>query len=185
MAKYKFDKVFEDLFIQTCNTSVSMSQAAQSLGMNYKTVCFHAKRLNCFSTNQSGKGISKPIKKGLTPLQDIFDGKYKTFQSHKLKKKILKEGYKKRECEKCFLEIWLNQPIPLELHHIDSNRYNNALENLQLLCPNCHALTENYRAKNIKNLSAHLETNDVEPLKFGEALTGNPEPSPETFSGKV
>jgi predicted HNH restriction endonuclease len=40
-----------------------------------------------------------------------------------------------------------------------------------LLCPNCHAFTENYRAKNIRNLSAQLEMTDVELLKFGEALT--------------
>jgi predicted HNH restriction endonuclease len=47
-----------------------------------------------------------------------------------------------------------SKPIPLELHHKDGNRYNDQLENLILLCPNCHAFTENYRAKNIKNLSA-------------------------------
>jgi hypothetical protein len=177
MARYKFDKAFEEHFIQVCKKSLSMSQAALTLEMNYKTVCFHAKRLDCFITNQSGKGISKPIVKGLISIQDIFDGKCKTFQSHKLKKRLLKENYKDYKCENCNLEIWLNKPIPLELHHLDGNRYNNALENLQLLCPNCHALTENYRAKNIRNLSAHLETNDVEPLKFGEAFTGNPEPS--------
>ena len=63
------------------------------------------------------------------------------------------------------------EPIPLELHHKDGNRYNNQLDNLMLLCPNCHALTENYRAKNIKNLSAQSEMIEVELLKFGEALT--------------
>ncbi|MDZ7880284.1 MAG: hypothetical protein U5L45_21590 [Saprospiraceae bacterium] len=55
---------------------------------------------------------------------------------------------------------------------------------------NCRALTDNYRAKNIRNLSARSETTDVEPLKFGEVLTGqadgNPEPSSEIiFSEKV
>jgi predicted HNH restriction endonuclease len=65
----------------------------------------------------------------------------------------------------------LKKPIPLELHHKDGNRYNNSLNNLMLLCPNCHALTDNYRAKNINNLSAQLETSGVESLKFGEALT--------------
>jgi hypothetical protein len=86
-------------------------------------------------------------------LQDIFDCKV-PYQSFKLKKRILNEGIKVAECENCNLIDWLNKPIPLELHHIDGNRYNNKLENLMLLCPNCHALTDNYRAKNIKNLSA-------------------------------
>lgn len=73
-------------------------------------------------------------------------------------------------------------PIPLELHHVDGNRFNNAIQNLLLLCPNCHALTNNYRARNIKNLSAPAEMQDAEPLNVGEASTtmlfGNPEPSP-------
>jgi len=43
---------------------------------------------------------------------------------------------------------WLGRPIPLELHHIDGNRDNNVLENYQLLCPNCHALTDSYRGRN-------------------------------------
>lgn len=54
------------------------------------------------------------------------------------------------KCECCGLESWLNKPIPLEVHHIDGDRLNNELENLQLLCPNCHALTNNYRGKNIR-----------------------------------
>ncbi|WP_461096617.1 HNH endonuclease signature motif containing protein [Spirosoma luteolum] len=66
------------------------------------------------------------------------------------------------------------------MHHINGINTDNSLENLKLLCPSCHALTENYRAKNIRNLSARLETAGVEPLKFGETLSvmiGNPEPS--------
>lgn len=187
MAKYKFDNTYEQKFIATCNESESMNQAAIKLGMNYKTLCFHARRLNCFKTNQAGKGMKKVVKENVISLSEIFEGKA-NYQSHKLKKRLLKENIKKHQCESCHLEEWLNKPIPLELHHIDGNRYNNSLENLSLLCPNCHALTENYRAKNINNLSASMETLRVESLKFGEAfskkLNGNPEPSPE-ISGKV
>ena len=53
------------------------------------------------------------------------------------------------KCEQCHLTQWNNQPIPLEIHHIDGNHLNNNLDNLQLLCPNCHALTDNYCGKNI------------------------------------
>ena len=42
----------------------------------------------------------------------------------------------------------MKHPIPLELHHIDGNNQNNNLTNLTLLCPNCHAMTDNYRGKN-------------------------------------
>ncbi len=181
MARYKFDKPFEESFIEVCKNSITMNQAAIKLGMNYKTLCFHAKRLGCFKPNQAGKGVNKIVKSNIIPLSEIFNGRA-TYQSHKLKKRLLKENVKSHRCECCNLEKWLSKPIPLELHHIDGNRYNNSLENISLLCPNCHALTENYRAKNINNLSALMETSGVESLKFGESFTmkvanGNPEPS--------
>lgn len=60
-----------------------------------------------------------------------------------LKPHIIKErGHK---CEQCQLENWLDNLIPLEVHHIDGNNTNNDLNNLALLCPNCHAQTPNYR----------------------------------------
>lgn len=56
-----------------------------------------------------------------------------------------------RRCECCRNDMWNNQPIPLEVHHKDGDHLNNELANLELLCPNCHALTENWRGKNIGN----------------------------------
>lgn len=52
---------------------------------------------------------------------------------------------KNNTCESCGNKEWMNKPIPLEVHHIDGNRTNNEVDNLQLLCCNCHALTENWR----------------------------------------
>jgi predicted HNH restriction endonuclease len=52
---------------------------------------------------------------------------------------------------RCELTEWLGQPIPLELHHVNGERTDHRLENLQLLCPNCHALTDTYRARNKQN----------------------------------
>lgn len=61
---------------------------------------------------------------------------------------ITQRGHK---CERCENAFWLNQPIPLQLHHIDGDSQNNIATNLQLLCPNCHALTLNYCGRNIKS----------------------------------
>ena len=47
-------------------------------------------------------------------------------------------------CENCKLTVWLEMPIPLEVHHIDGDRTNNIETNLRLLCPNCHNFTHNY-----------------------------------------
>jgi hypothetical protein len=53
-------------------------------------------------------------------------------------------------CEICNNSIWIDIPITLEIHHIDGDNKNNELSNLQILCPNCHSQTDNYKAKNIK-----------------------------------
>jgi len=53
-----------------------------------------------------------------------------------------KRGY---TCEICKINNWLEKKITLEIHHIDGNNKNNNLDNLQILCPNCHSQTKNYR----------------------------------------
>lgn len=64
--------------------------------------------------------------------------------SGKLRIKLLTEGLKENKCEICGITKWLGKPIVCQLHHIDGNNQNNNLENLQILCPNCHSQTENY-----------------------------------------
>ena len=80
--------------------------------------------------------------------------------SIKLRDLILLRG---RECENCHLTMWQGREIPLQTHHIDGNLDNNVLENLQLLCPNCHAITENYGIKNWNKTVSEEEL--VEALK--------------------
>lgn len=55
----------------------------------------------------------------------------------------------------------MGKPIALELHHINGVKDDLRIENLQILCPNCHAFTDNYRGKNI-GMSAREETLEVE-----------------------
>jgi hypothetical protein len=62
--------------------------------------------------------------------------------------------------EKCCLCGWnkkhpLTKKVPLEVNHIDGNSFNNLEENLQLLCPNCHSLTSNFRNLNKGNGRIH------------------------------
>jgi 5-methylcytosine-specific restriction endonuclease McrA len=72
------------------------------------------------------------------------------YQSNKIRLRLLEEGLKPRTCESCGLSTWLDQPIPLELDHIDGDKTNNELFNLRILCPNCHAQTVHYRGRNMK-----------------------------------
>ncbi len=80
--------------------------------------------------------------------------------TYKRKLKLLKDGIKPHKCELCNNTEWLSKPIALELHHIDGNSENNNLTNLQMLCPNCHATTPNYRGKNKKSKPKVVVTDD-------------------------
>jgi hypothetical protein len=67
-----------------------------------------------------------------------------------IKKHLINErGHK---CEGCGLTEWMGSAMPLEVHHLDGNRCNNDYSNLELLCPNCHSLTGNWRGRKNKGL---------------------------------
>lgn len=71
---------------------------------------------------------------------------------------IALRGYK---CEMCGLTHWLGNPIVLEVHHKDGDRLNNVLENLQLLCPNCHSTTSNWKCKNIDSTTPYVTDEEI------------------------
>lgn len=73
-----------------------------------------------------------------------------TIPNEDLKRYLIKLGMKEKLCENCGISEWQGKKLNLELHHKDGNRNNNKVENLQLLCPNCHSLTKNFRGRNIK-----------------------------------
>ena len=123
------------------------AQMARELGCNPKTINPVLERLGLeYAGNRGCKGLSKSNGHEL-PLLEYLE-KSIDIQSNKIRKKLLEEGYKEYRCECCGLTEWLEGPIPLELHHKDGNRFNNDLDNFQLLCPNCHAKTDSYRGKN-------------------------------------
>lgn len=60
-------------------------------------------------------------------------------KSHKIKQVLIRDGVREERCEYCGRSEWMGMKIPLELHHVDCNRFNNKLKNLAIMCPNCHA----------------------------------------------
>jgi hypothetical protein len=82
---------------------------------------------------------------------NVYLNNEKNITSAKLKNKLLKENLIENKCSNCGLITWLNKPIVLQLHHKDGNNKNNSLNNLELLCPNCHSQTENYCGNANKN----------------------------------
>jgi hypothetical protein len=143
------DRINNDAFRKACNESNSMAEAAALLNLHFNSFKKTAIELDCYKPNQSGKGLKKIAPK--IPLSDIIEkGIYPHYQSFKLKKRLIKEGFKKNVCEACDCSSWQSKPLNLELHHADGNRQNHHLSNLKLLCPNCHSQTDTFRAKNKK-----------------------------------
>ncbi|MFC9912667.1 HNH endonuclease [Streptomyces sp. NPDC127197] len=67
--------------------------------------------------------------------------------SSRLKRAMQELGVEER-CALCGIEaLWLGEPLPLEVDHIDGNWRNNRIKNLRLLCPNCHSTTDSYRGR--------------------------------------
>ena len=92
-----------------------------------------------------GRGVPRgprvPLEQVLVPASVVG--------THELRLRLLREGVFAHECACCDNSGWQGAPIPLELDHIDGDRTNNALGNLRLLCPNCHAQTATYRGRNV------------------------------------
>lgn len=65
-----------------------------------------------------------------------------------LKARLQQAGLLPRACQSCGIDEWLGRPLSLALHHVNGNGHDNRLENLQVLCPNCHSQTDTFAGRN-------------------------------------
>lgn len=152
--KRKWSK--EDLE-KAVNTSSSVRSVIKKLGLveaggNYVQVQKYIKTYSLSVAHFTGKGWNKGIflPTPPTPLEKLLV-KNSSFQSHKLKNRLFKEKIKKQKCELCgWAKITKDGRIPVELDHINGDSFDNRLENLRILCPNCHSLQSTHRGKNKK-----------------------------------
>lgn len=65
-----------------------------------------------------------------------------------LKKRLIRAGLLASNCQQCGISDWRGTRIALELHHVNGEGNDNPLENLALLCPNCHSQTDSWGGRN-------------------------------------
>jgi Zn finger protein HypA/HybF involved in hydrogenase expression len=135
--------------------STSIRQVLEKLnitpaGGNYQTTNRRIQKLNIDTSHFTGRAWNKGKTIGPKKPIEEYLKENTAVQSFKLKGRLISEGLKQHKCECCGIIEWNGKPAPLELDHINGNHYDNRLENLRILCPNCHAQTDTYRGKNKK-----------------------------------
>lgn len=150
-------KYTKEIIQQAVNDSLSWAEVCRKLKIKPFTgaQCNLTKRAKDYNIDYShftGKLWSKGRKDlPKISIEDYFNN-VREIKSACLRERLIKEGYKEFKCELCNNKEWNGFPIPLELDHKNSDHWDNKLSNLQIICPNCHAL-ETHKRKLDKKLN--------------------------------
>lgn len=157
----------EQQLIEAVRKSISVAEVLRNIGLrpagaNYSNIKRHIAELELDTSHWKGQGWNRG--RTIGPRRDLFeyliDNTLRvgpTIGSNSLRSRLIKEGVKEAKCEKCGITEWNGCPAPLELDHINGNHEDNRLENLQILCPNCHAQTDTYRGRNRSDKKKRIE----------------------------
>lgn len=142
--------------INVCASNFSMRSSLSAFDLkdfssNVKWIKSKIDELSINTSHWRGKGHLKGKTHDWTPkipLENILVENSDYQSSFRLKKRLLKAGLLDYKCEICSLDSWLDQPISLQLDHINGINNDHRLDNLRLLCPNCHSQTSTFAGKN-------------------------------------
>jgi hypothetical protein len=161
MTKYKH-LVSDEHFIETVKNSFSIAEALRKMGMSHfgAAYLYFKKRVKELSVDTShflgqghGKGKSFVSLKKI-PLDKILIKDSDRVLRSEYKRRLIKEGLLKEECAICRLgAVWCDKPIVLQIDHINGDCLDHRIENLRLLCPNCHSQTETFCSRAIGKTS--------------------------------
>jgi len=140
--------ISEEKIKEAIHNTSSMLQAAKFMGVPYTTFKRKATKLGLYKPNQHPIGVTKGGPPP-TPIQEILDGKHPNYKSSKLKKRLVDEGIFEDKCDECSQGTeWNGKFLVLQLDHINGNSYEHFLDNLRILCPNCHTQTDTFGSRN-------------------------------------
>ncbi len=118
------------------------------MDMTYRILRNRVKKLGLDTSHfkQTGR-TGEPVNKIPLELILVEDSSYEC--TSRIKVRLISEGYKLPICESCGIgEVWNGKPLTLQLHHVNGKNRDHRIENVQLLCPNCHTQTETYVSRN-------------------------------------
>ncbi len=154
--------VNDDLIAKYITESISVAEVLRKLGYdprgrNYKIVHDAIKRLNLDYSHFLGKSHCKN-KIRIINWNEVLIQKSSVILGPARKKRLVKDGLLIYKCynEKCGLNSWLGEKISLQLDHINGINNDHRIENLRLLCPNCHSQTPTFAGKNLKGQKRRL-----------------------------
>jgi len=145
-------RISDEQLIRAVRESATISEVLRSLGYQpnggmHRMIVGKIKNLRLDSSHLLGQGWSRGQKRPhrrAIPLEDVLVANSTYLNSGSLKRRLIAAGLKQPECEECGLRDWRSQPLSLQLDHINGDHTDNRLENLRILCPNCHAQTDTW-----------------------------------------
>ena len=154
-------------------------------GSQYVAIRRHIDRLGLDTAHFTGQGwtagLQRPVPRPARPLADVLVRDSDYGHTATLRKRLIAEGLKEPRCEQCGLDEWCGVPMPLQLDHINGDRTDHRLENLRILCPNCHALTDTWCARNRGRAASTLRATMSEPRAPVAELADARDSSPRAF----
>lgn len=146
-------------FVEAVRTNISIAGVIRSLGRavvgtSYRFVRREVVRLGLDTSHWLGQrhGTSASVTK--RPLSEMLVERCPA-QRGKVKQRLLKLGLLRNECYECGLPaLWNGKPLVFHLDHVNGVRDDCRLENLRLICPNCHSQTPTYAGRNKKRRHA-------------------------------
>lgn len=137
---------------EAASSSYTLADTLRKLNIDttanhYKTLRVRIKQYNIDISHFKGCSWAKHHTFGFKRDINEYLSNKKSINSHNLKNRLISEKIFEHKCYNCNNKTWNNQPIPIELHHINGNPKDNSLLNLQILCPNCHAQTDTNSGK--------------------------------------
>jgi hypothetical protein len=94
-----------------------------------------------------GRGEIKPRLPGM-PIEELLASSRRS-RGH-VKVRLLRAGILENQCARCGLTEWEGGRLSMHLDHINGVRNDHRLENLRMLCPNCHSQTPTYGGRNLR-----------------------------------